>query len=104
MDCKPCMFSYQTGILQTWGAKRAENHFNGAAKSASGKQALARSPSQAAQLRFLSEFLCGLCDQAFSPHGRKPTAPLPRTTRTGQAEPAPLRAHTASAADGSENR
>jgi hypothetical protein len=37
--CKPSMFSYPAGLLQTRAAKRAENHFNGVCASSSGERA-----------------------------------------------------------------
>ena len=40
--CKPSMFSYRAGLLQTAAAKRAENHFNGVAETRIIKSAQAK--------------------------------------------------------------
>src|SRR5579863_1000744 len=69
------MFSYPAGILQTSGAKRAENQFNGAVESSSGKIHVETAASAVTR---------GAAERQGRAETSNLTAPSAQTTRTAR--------------------
>src|SRR5579863_6541129 len=89
------MFSYPAGILQTSGAKRAENQFNGAVESSSGKIHVETAASAVTR---------GAAERQGRAETSNLTAPSAQTTRTARTRAARPPTHTSCARDETENK